>query len=282
MTQLPTLNIPASVQITSIDCRVFGGSPSCVLLTKANIIGDINLNYNGFEQTLSIASNRAYLLYQDYQPTNWNFDAELLVTKANNANGEVMLVYSRSSSSDNNIWWGMTTDQYYNVKGSKMTKSVPYVFKNSKGSSVIRFTQNQLVDQADAPSTVFKAFKTESSLLILNSNIDENEAKSVNFVFNKQGGAQGQSIPISDFFDKHPAPGPNPPGPTPAPDDKKNNNWLIYLLGGLSLVLAITVVALLMNKSSEDEDDEDGDAKGEGYTDFTKENDTQQTEEINA
>lgn len=257
MTNMDSITLPASLQIKKIECKMLGIHPSCIIFNNGNIIGDVTFNYNGFTHALSIAASRAYKLHQDYIPTNWNFNEDFLITKANNGGGEVMLVYSRGLESDNHIWWGLTSDQYYNVKGAKSTRSVPVVLKNANGKTVFRFTQNQLVGVADEPSMVYKAFKAESSLLILSSNIDENQAGSVEFVFNNASG-KGQAVPASSFFDKHPKPGPNPPGPTPpGPDDKTSNTWLIWLLGGVCVVLAIVIILLLVNKDDGDDDEDD-------------------------
>lgn len=254
MTQLTQINLPSGLQIKGIDCRVLASNPSCIIRNNGDIFGDITFNYNAFTHSLTISSSRAYPLYQDYVPNNWNFNEDFLVMRASGSSGEVMLVYSRALGADNNIWWGLTTSQYYNVKAAKTTRSNPIVFRNAQGRSVIRFSQNQLVDVADAPSMPFKAFKAEESLLILSSNIDENQAKTASFMFNNPTG-ESQSVPVSKFFDQNPSPSPSP---KPS-DDKKNNTWLIWLLGGVCVILAIVIVILLTNKGEggEYEDEED-------------------------
>lgn len=256
LTYLTPISLPQNLQIRAIKCKTGDSKPSCIIINNGNVMTDISLDFQGLSQTLKMTSLRAYFNYQNFSPTEFDFNDELLVVKSSNGRSELMLVYQRSQEGDNNIWWGLTIDEYYNIKGTNRTRSLPLVFRNKQGRTVIRFTQNQMQSLQDQPSPVFKGFKPETSLLILTNNMTQSNAQEVSVQFNQFGG-ENQSVPISQFLD-----GSNEPHP-----NKKGSSWEFWVVVVVVFILAGLVSYFIITKFKGENDIKSrGDDYHYGYT----------------
>lgn len=242
ITHLAPLKRPGQSQMSVLDCKMIAGLPSCIIITNNNFIIDLVLSFDGASNELLIATSQIHKLYQDYQITSWNYNDGYLVTRAGNGSSEVMLVYKRSTSGSNNVWWGLTSDAYYNVEGATETSSTPIVFRDEDGKTVIKFSQNQQTGIADRTDLSFKGFKPSASLLVLGSDVNQNEAKQGEIVFDHPN-LQARAFPISQFFSSSPTPKPNPG------DNNGSNSAWIWVLSIL-VVLLLILVGVLATKLS--------------------------------
>lgn len=254
--KMAPITLPQNLQIRLMKCKDIMSATSCVIINNGNLITDITLDYQSIAKTLKVTSTRTYFNYQDFYPTSFDFNDELLVTKCSNKKSELMLVYQRSQTGDNNIWWGLRTSEYYNVRGANMTKSLPLVFRNRQGRTVLRFTQNQMVGTQDQPSPIFKGYKAETSLLVLNTNITQSNAEEVGIEFTQFGG-ENQIVPISKFLDGSPNPGP----------DDKGSGWEFWIVVIVVFILAGLVSYFIITKfKGENDTVSAGDDYHYGYT----------------
>lgn len=234
-----------NLEIMRIDCRVLSKA-TCIIKKNSNILEEINLKTTAGSNNWVVNSRRTYEYYQDYIPTTWDFNENYLVIKAVNKDSELMLAYKREKNQGNKLWWGLSADQYYNVKGKKFTNSVPFVYEDSQEDYVL-FTQYQNPDDR-----IFHPFKFQPCTIVLNNDINENEAPTVQISF-QEANNQTKSVPISKIFDKHP--------PAPAPPKPENNHFLriTFIIAAILIVIIVILLVVNRKKNNADDDDDSGD-----------------------
>lgn len=265
---LKSFTLPANLQATSLRCKVFSGKPNCFLLSKQNMITHMVMSYRTTTNSLKITFQNSYSLYKDFVPNKWSFNEDYLVTKARNTETEIMLVYQISKSTKTEagqIWWGLNIQDYYNNQSEvKTTTSVPFVFRSAQGNTAIRFTQNQMFGHFTGNHSVLRAFKAESSLLVLKNGILESEAGGIQVGFSDDAG-ESKFFGIENFF--------------------ANWNWantktnfggiptLIWILVAAGVLFLIVIVLLRSSGGKDDNGGNDSYFGEEDYTELDKEED---------
>lgn len=264
---LTSINLPSTIQITDFRCKVFSGKPNCFALNNQNIIAHLTFAYRSSTNSLKLISKNAYSYYKDFLPDRWDFNEDYLVTRARNTEKEIMLVYqiSKNYNLENNqqIWWGLSIQDYYNPVDSKVTTttSTPFVFKSAEGHGAIRFTQNQLFGHFNGNHSVMRAYKAEGSLLVLKEGLSENEAGDVTVSFADDANSK-KTAKLGDFFAGW-------ADPSNKSGDFGGIPTIVWILVAIGVLLLIVIVCIRSGGAKE-EYEEDGENSYYEEGDYTE------------
>jgi len=179
-----------------------------------------------------------------------------------------MIAYNRQADSTDS-YWTLSPSDYYN-KAGPFTPSIPIVYSSGE---ITKFAFTQSNSDSDSfysklfrknkneDRGTFYQFITEKSLLILGGNLDENDVKKVQIIFNEGvTPTSGHYYPIMNFFNETNTPIPpssaSSGGDEPTEDDIP---WWVWVIIGMVVFLIFVAFLLkfLTREKTDIEEEED-------------------------